>query len=371
MIHVHVKVEKSIKNVVGRKKMNTVIKKLDNSNIDKSVIKEAAGILLKGGLVAFPTETVYGLGANGLSSDACKKIYSAKGRPSDNPLILHIGKIEQLEQIILEITPLAKKVIEAFWPGPVTLVFKKKICIPNSVTGGLNTVGVRFPSNIIAQELIKEAGFPIAAPSANSSGKPSPTKASHVEYDLSGKIEMILDGGATDFGLESTIVDVTGDKAVILRPGAITFEMLEDLLGYVELDPSINAKSIEGFIPKAPGMKYTHYSPKADVTLVKGDMLKVVKKINSMAQEASFNGLKTGVLATEETKGMYVADIILSVGDGNDKLKIGANLFGALRKFDFLGIDVVYSEVFDEKGEGFAIMNRLNKAAGYKCIEVR
>ena len=370
MTHVHVKVVKSIKNVAERKKMNTVIRKLDNSNIDKSVIKEAAEILLKGGLVAFPTETVYGLGANGLSSDACKKIYLAKGRPFDNPLILHIGKMEQLEQIVLEVTPLAKKIMNAFWPGPITLVFKKKVSVPMSVTGGLKTVGVRFPSAIVAQELIKEAGIPVAAPSANSSGKPSPTKASHVEYDLSGKIDMILDGGSADFGLESTIVDVTGDKAVILRPGAITYEMLEKLLGYVEIDPSINTKNTETFTPKAPGMKYKHYSPKADVTLVKGDKFKVVQKINSMAKEATCKGLKTGVLATDETKEMYLANIVLSVGHEDDKQEIGANLFGVLRKFDFLGVDVVYSETFDEKGEGFAIMNRLNKAAGYKCVEL-
>lgn len=350
--------------------MKTLIRKIDDLNIDSEIIKEAAGILQRGGLVAFPTETVYGLGANGLSEDACKKIYEAKGRPSDNPLILHIGDLGQLHKIVEEVPPLAKTVMEAFWPGPLTLIFKKKPCVPNSVTGGLDTVGVRFPSNPIAKELIKEANLPIAAPSANSSGKPSPTKASHVEFDLNGKVEMIIDGGSTDFGLESTIVDVTGDVAVILRPGAITKEMLMDLLGYVEIDPAILGKNTTNAAPKAPGMKYTHYSPKAKVILVKGEMNEVIEKINSLAKENQAKGLKVGVMATDETKDSYKADIVLSVGARNDEVAIGASLFKILRKFDFLQADIVYSEVFAETGEGLAIMNRLNKAAGYNYIEV-
>lgn len=350
--------------------MKTLIRKIDDLNIDCEIIKEAAGILQKGGLVAFPTETVYGLGANGLSEEACKKIYEAKGRPSDNPLILHIGELTQLNQIVEEIPSLAKTVMEAFWPGPLTLIFKKKSCVPDSVTGGLDTVGVRFPSNSIARELIKVANLPIAAPSANSSGKPSPTKASHVEFDLNGKVEMIIDGGSTDFGLESTIVDVTGDVAVILRPGAITKEMLMDLLGCVEIDPAILGKSTTNAAPKAPGMKYTHYSPKAKVILVKGEMNKVVEKINSLTKENQTNGFKVGIMATDETKDSYKADIVLSVGARNDEIAIGASLFKILRKFDFLQADIVYSEVFAETGEGLAIMNRLNKAAGYNYIEV-
>ena len=350
--------------------METLMRKIDDLNIDSEIIKEAAGILQRGGLVAFPTETVYGLGANGLSEEACKKIYEAKGRPSDNPLILHIGEISQLIYIVEEISPLAKTVMEAFWPGPLTLIFKKKTCVPNSVTGGLDTVGVRFPSNAIAKELIKEANLPIAAPSANSSGKPSPTKASHVEFDLNGKVEMIIDGGSTDFGLESTIVDVTGEIGIILRPGAITKEMLEDLLGYVEIDPTILGKNTTNEAPKAPGMKYTHYSPKARVILVKGEVDLVVEKINSLTEENQDKGLKVGVMATDETKDRYKADIVLSVGARNDEIAIGANLFKTLRKFDFLQADIVYSEVFAETGEGLAIMNRLNKAAGYNYIEV-
>lgn len=350
--------------------MKTLIRKIDDLNIDCEIIKEAAGILQRGGLVAFPTETVYGLGANGLSEEACKKIYEAKGRPSDNPLILHIGDLSQINQIVEEIPPLAKTIMEAFWPGPLTLIFKKKPCVPNSVTGGLDTVGVRFPSNPIAKELIKEANLPIAAPSANSSGKPSPTKASHVEFDLNGKVEMIIDGGSTDFGLESTIVDVTGKVAVILRPGAITKEMLVDLLGCAEIDPAILGKGTTDAAPKAPGMKYTHYSPKAKVILVKGEVNMVVEKINRLVEENRAKGFKVGVMATDETKDSYKADIVLSVGERKDEIAIGASLFKTLRKFDFLQADIVYSEVFAETGEGLAIMNRLNKAAGYNYIEV-
>ena len=368
MIHVHAEAEKNIKNAVGHD-MKTVIRKLNNNENDNKFIEEAADILRKGGLVAFPTETVYGLGANGLSEAACKKIYEAKGRPSDNPLILHIGDICELDNIVAEVTPLAVKIMDKFWPGPLTLIFKKKPCVPNAVTGGLDTVGVRFPSNNMARKLIKKANVPVAAPSANSSGKPSPTRASHVEFDLTGKIDMILDGGAAEFGLESTIVDVTGESAVILRPGAITKEMLEKLLGKAEFDPAILQKPDSNFVPKAPGMKYTHYSPKASVVLVKGNSDAVVEKINSLTADEKMKGRKTGVLATDETKDCYEADFVLSAGSRENEIEIGANLFNMLRKFDHLGADVVFSEVFDESGEGTAIMNRLKKAAGYNFIE--
>ncbi|MGL4791783.1 MAG: L-threonylcarbamoyladenylate synthase [Anaerotignaceae bacterium] len=350
--------------------METIIRTLHNENINMEIINEAAGILQRGGLVAFPTETVYGLGANGLSSCACKKIYEAKGRPSDNPLILHIGDLKQLETIVSNIPPMAEKIMKEFWPGPLTMIFPKKDCVPNLVTGGLNTVAVRFPSNKIAMELIKAANLPIAAPSANSSGKPSPTKFSHVEYDMMGKVDMIIDGGTADFGLESTIVDVTGDVATILRPGAITKEMLLEVLGEVEVDPAILGKLGEDIAPKAPGMKYTHYSPKANITLVKGEINKVVEIINQLTVESKLEGLKVGVLATEENVEKYKADYVLSVGNREDQHTVGARLFKVLRKFDYLGCDVVYSEVFEETGEGMAIMNRLNKAAGYSCIEV-
>lgn len=348
--------------------METKIIKVDRDNPEAGIFEEAAKILREGGLVAFPTETVYGLGANGLDAAACKKIYEAKGRPSDNPLILTIGDISGLYPIVKCVTENAKKIIDAFWPGPITLVLPKADCVPLEVTGGLDTVAVRFPSNIIARELIKEAGIPVAAPSANSSGKPSPTRASHVEFDLSGKIDMIIDGGPADWGLESTILDVSGDKPVLLRPGAVTKEMIEEVVGEIGVDPAVYSKPSADIVPKAPGMKYKHYSPAAKVILVSGSRENVIKTINEKTAEDEAKGLKVGIMATTQTKDSYVSGSVLVVGDREKPETIGANLFKILRKFDFIGTDVVYSEVFDEDGEGAAIMNRLNKAAGFNYI---
>lgn len=350
--------------------MKTIVAKVDLRQASSAeVIQTAAKILQEGGLVAFPTETVYGLGGNGLDSAACEKIYLAKGRPSDNPLILHISEIEELDRIVAEVSPQAKALMDAFWPGPLTMIFKKKDIVPAKATGGLDTVAVRFPNHPVARAIIRAAGLPIAAPSANSSGKPSPTRASHVEYDLNGKIDMIVDGGAAEWGLESTIVDVSDEISMILRPGAVTKEMIEEVVGQVEIDPAILHKPTADFKPKAPGMKYTHYSPKAEVFLVKGEQKAVAERINALAAAERAAGKKVGVMATEETKTLYHADIILSLGSRAKPEEIGANLFKTLRKFDFLGVDVVYSEVFSEKGEGMAIMNRLNKAAGYRVLE--
>ncbi|MGN0135675.1 L-threonylcarbamoyladenylate synthase [Anaerotignum sp.] len=351
--------------------MKTILAKVDLSQPESAkVIQTAAKILQEGGLVAFPTETVYGLGGNGLDGSACEKIYLAKGRPSDNPLILHISEFEELNAIVREISPAAKKLMDAFWPGPLTMVFPKADIVPAKATGGLDTVAVRFPSHPVARAIIRAAGLPIAAPSANSSGKPSPTRASHVEYDLNGKIDMIVDGGAAEWGLESTIVDVSGDVPMILRPGAVTKEMMEEVVGTVEIDPTILSKPAADLKPKAPGMKYTHYSPKAEVVLVKGERQAVADEINRLAAVDMSCGKKTGVMATEETKDLYQADVILSLGSRENLEEIGANLFKLLRKFDFLGAEKVYSEVFSEEGEGMAIMNRLNKAAGYQIIDL-
>ena len=351
--------------------MKTILAKVDLRQPEAmEIIQTAAKILQEGGLVAFPTETVYGLGGNGLDGTACEKIYIAKGRPSDNPLILHISEFEELQPIVREISPAAKALMDAFWPGPLTMVFPKSDIVPEKATGGLDTVAVRFPNHPVARAIIKAAGLPIAAPSANSSGKPSPTRASHVEFDLNGKIDMIVDGGAAEWGLESTIVDVSGEVPMILRPGAVTKEMMEEVVGTVEIDPAILQKPAADLKPKAPGMKYTHYSPKAEVILVKGETTAVVDEINRLAAEDMAHGLKTGVMATEETKDLYKADIILSLGSRERPEEIGANLFKYLRKFDFLGAERVYSEVFSEEGEGMAIMNRLNKAAGYCVIDL-
>ncbi len=351
--------------------MKTIVEKIDSGCPNQQVIQKAADILRQGGLVAFPTETVYGLGGNGLDGEVCKKIYAAKGRPSDNPLILHISQISELRPIVKEIPPIAGKIMDAFWPGPITLIFKKADCVPAEITGGFDTVAVRFPSHQTACAIIRQTGLPIAAPSANSSGKPSPTRASHVEYDLGGKIDMIVDGGPTEVGLESTILDVSGEKAMLLRPGVITREMIEEVIGEIAVDPAVTAKPEQNVAPKAPGMKYTHYSPKAAVLLVKGSTKEAVaKKINAMAAEAEKTGKQVGIMATEQTKVLYTHGTVLSVGDREKPETIGAGLFNMLRKFDFLGMDVIYSEVFEETGEGMAIMNRLNKAAGYHTIEI-
>lgn len=349
--------------------MKTQIFKVDSDNIDNTVIDKAADIIKSGGLVAFPTETVYGLGGDGLNPSASMKIYEAKGRPSDNPLILHISDISQLSNLVREIPENAKRLAREFWPGPLTMIFKKSDIVPKETSGGLNTVAIRFPENKIAQELISASGTPIAAPSANTSGRPSPTRASHVEFDLSGKIDMIIDGGACEFGLESTIVDVSCEVPCLLRPGSITLEMLRDVLGIVDVDKAVVTKLDFGELPKAPGMKYTHYSPSADVVIVRGDRNKMVHKINELITNVD-SSLKIGVIATEENKDSYKNCEVLVVGSIKQPQTIAANLFKMLRKCDYHKIDKVFAEGLYEDELGLAIMNRLKKAAGYCIIEV-
>ena len=242
-----------------------VIKIKDKTRPEDGELLEAAEILRSGGLVAFPTETVYGLGANALDEAAAKKIYAAKGRPSDNPLIAHISSMEELPALVREIPEAGRKLAEKYWPGPLTMIFPKKDVVPYGTTGGLDTVAVRMPSDPVANRLIKLAGIPVAAPSANTSGRPSPTRAEHVIEDMDGKIEMILDGGQVGIGVESTIVDVSGPVPTLLRPGAVTLEMLRETLGQVEVDPAILGPVKGDVKPKAPGMKYRHYAPKADM----------------------------------------------------------------------------------------------------------
>ena len=335
----------------------------------KEGLKKAADIIKNGGLVAFPTETVYGLGANGLDEEAVPKIYETKGRPSDNPLILHISEFDEIESLVKEIPDTASALADEFWPGPLTLVFKKSDIVPYCITGGLESVAVRMPSNKIARDFIKEAGVPIAAPSANSSGRPSPTKADHVLSDLDGKIDMVLDGGSVDIGLESTIVDITGEVPVILRPGFITEEMLTEAIGRVDVDEAVKSFAPNKDLkPKAPGMKYRHYAPQGKMTIYKGNPEKVVKVVNE--EIAKSERKKTAVLATDETKSYYKADIVISAGSRKNTKSIAHNLFDILRKFDDLGAEIIFSEGFDESELGFAIMNRLHKSAGYNIVRV-
>ncbi len=340
----------------------------DMDAVEDKELEEAAETIRRGGLVAFPTETVYGLGANALDEFAAKKIYAAKGRPSDNPLIAHISRPGELEPLVLEIPETAKKLAEAFWPGPLTMVFPKSSRVPYGTTGGLDTVAVRMPSDPVANRLIALAGVPIAAPSANISGRPSPTTARHVWEDMNGRIDLILDGGPVGIGVESTIVDVSGEFPTLLRPGAITMEMLEAVAGHVETDPALTKPVSEGVRPKAPGMKYRHYAPRASLTLVEGKPEAAAAKINRLVAGQIAEGKKVGVICTEETKGWYPAGILRSVGIRAHEETIAHNLFAVLREFDDLCVDVIFSESFSRDHLGQAIMNRLTKAAGYHVI---
>lgn len=350
--------------------METKVVKIDSNQIDQNKMKDAAEIIAQGGLVAFPTETVYGLGADALHPEASMKIYAAKGRPSDNPLIVHIAKFEDLESIAKEVPEQARKLADAFWPGPLTMIVWKNEKVPYETTGGMDTVAIRMPNHQVALELIRQSGCLIAAPSANTSGKPSPTEAAHVKKDLDGKIPMILDGGAVGIGIESTIIDLTENTPMILRPGYITQQMLEDVLGEeVKVDPGIIASdSLKK--PKAPGMKYKHYAPKADLTLVDGESAKVMDKINELVKEQQQQGKKVGVIATDETADFYQADIVTSIGARADEDAIAQHLYKILRAFDDSEVDVIYSESFATPRIGQAIMNRLLKAAGHQVLTV-
>ena len=348
--------------------METIIADM-KTGVDKELMEHAGRILRKGGLVAFPTETVYGLGANALDPDAASKIYRAKGRPSDNPLIVHIADVKDLEQIAAEIPEKAKVLAQEFWPGPLTMIFKKTDCVPYTTTGGLNTVAVRMPDHKIALELIRAGGGYIAAPSANTSGRPSPTKASHVSEDMQGKIEMIIDGGSVGIGVESTIVDMSTDTPMILRPGYINQAMLENVIGRVDTDPTLlKADSKER--PKAPGMRYRHYAPNAEMIIVKGSQKNVVSYINQIIQKELQAGQMPGIIASEETKEQYIGGIVKSIGSRKDELSISKHLYGVLRDFDEIKVSVIFSESFDTPALGQAIMNRLIKAAGHQMIEV-
>ena len=348
--------------------MQTIIRKVDENCIDEMIMEEAGALLKEGALVAFPTETVYGLGANALDSEAAAKIYAAKGRPSDNPLIVHIADMDALPLITAEIPEAAKKLAAKFWPGPLTMVLKKSEVVPYGTTGGLDTVAVRMPAHPIALEMIRHGGGYIAAPSANTSGRPSPTLASHVADDMDGIVPLILDGGAVGIGIESTIVDLTDEIPTILRPGFITKEMLQEVVGEVQIDKGLDADSKTP--PKAPGMKYRHYAPKAELMIVEGSSEAVVAKINALVKENEEKGICTGIIGTEETVSRYPAGIVKCMGTRNDELSISSHLYGILREFDESDAKVIYSESFEEGAMGSAIMNRLLKAAGHKIIHV-
>lgn len=349
--------------------METKVFVARDNYIKDEELKEASAVIRSGGLVAFPTETVYGLGGDATNPEASRKIYAAKGRPSDNPLIVHIADFSQLRNIVAEVPQEAEKLAEAFWPGPLTMILRKNEVIPYETTGGLDTVAIRMPSHPVARAFLQDSGCMIAAPSANTSGRPSPTTAQHVWGDLHGKIEILLDGGPVGIGIESTIVDLSEERPMILRPGFITQEMLSAVLGDVGVDPGLASENSKQ-PPKAPGMRYRHYAPKADLTLVEGTMEEVISKINALTREAQAMGKSVGVLATEENKDCYVADHVIVIGQRQDEAEIARHLFDVLRQFDDLQVDLIYSESFVAAGVGQAIMNRLLKAAGHKRIFV-
>ena len=341
-----------------------MITKLITEKDGEKGLYEAARLLKDGEIVAIPTETVYGLAANALDGNAVKNIFVAKGRPQDNPLIVHIAEIDEILPLVKNFDERARALAEAYWPGPLTMIFNKSDIVPYGTTGGLDTVAVRMPVDEIAREVIDAGGGYIAAPSANTSGRPSPTTAQHVAEDLTGRVDMIVDGGAVEIGVESTILDVTVEPPMILRPGAITKEMFEEVIGEVTVDRTLIRPDSKQ-VPKAPGMKYRHYAPKADLTIIEGPLEKVVKEINKRAKEKSEAGYKVGVIGTEETVADYKSGDVKCIGTRADESMIAANLFRILREFDDDQVDYIYSESFDTAGIGSAIMNRLLKAAGH------
>ncbi len=349
--------------------MDTQIIQVDEQHIQINLLRQAGEIIKAGGLVAFPTETVYGLGGDALNPDSSRKIYEAKGRPSDNPLIVHICRMEDLPYLVKEIPEAAKKLADAFWPGPLTMIFRKSPAVPTETTGGLATVAVRMPSHKTALSFIREAGGYVAAPSANRSGKPSPTCAKYVEEDMAGRIEMILDGGDVEIGLESTIVDMTEEIPVILRPGYITKEMLEEALGSVREDGTMMSDE-SGQAPKAPGMKYRHYAPKGSLVIVDGEEARVTAYINEQLERLRREGHRTGVIGTDATIARYRGDVCKSAGSREDENTIAKELYRILREFDDEEVTAIFSESFDTVGIGQAIMNRLLKAAGHHMIHL-
>lgn len=345
--------------------MQTRILKINPTKPQISRIKQAVQLIRKGEVVAFPTETVYGLGANALNPSAVKKIFEAKGRPADNPLIIHIHDKEDLKRLARDIPEITEKIIEKFWPGPLTIVLKKSKIVPKITTGGLDTVAIRMPKNKIANLLIKESGVPLAAPSANFFGRPSPTLAKHVSEDLAGRISLILDGGKTKIGIESTVIDLTSKTPMLLRPGGITLEQIQEILGAIKIHPIIKGKKSK-LIHRSPGMKYKHYSPNAKVILIEGTIQDADKKILQLTNKFKKQQKRVGIMSTQRNY-IHKADMIRFVG--NSPNKIAANLFKVFREFDEGKIDIILVHGISKKGLGLGIMNRLSKAA-HKKIKV-
>lgn len=349
--------------------METKIGRIFSVEENKNYILEAAEAIKQGGTVAFPTETVYGLGANALDSEAVKKIFKAKGRPQDNPLIIHVAS-KDIKDYVKEVTPIAKKIIDKFWPGPLTIILEKKSIIPNETSAGLSTIGVRMPNDDIALALIEESGVPIAAPSANISGRPSPTDINRCIEDLDGRVDYIIGGERSNYGVESTILDLTSKPPLILRPGGITLEMLKEVDETIAIDNGLLDIKDESVKPKAPGMKYKHYSPNAEVIIIRGNKAKTIEKIQDLIENYKKESKKVGVLALNDTKDLYEADYVISLGNENNLIEVAHNLFESLRICDDYEVDVILSHSIAEEEIGIAIMNRLKKAAGFNIIDI-
>ena len=325
-------------------------------------IETAAAILREGGLVGIPTETVYGLGASGLNPDAVRRIFEAKGRPQDNPLILHIPDETWLERYCRNIPPAAYTLAEKFWPGPLTMILRRRENVPNAVTAGLDSVGVRCPDHPVTLAIIRAAGVPVAAPSGNLSGRPSPTCAAHMAEDMDGRIDAIVDGGPCGVGVESTIVDLTTSIPRLLRPGGLPLESLEEVLGEVAVDKAVTAPLAAGEKPRAPGMKYRHYAPRAPVTVVTGEARRTAGYIRRHLGE------HTGVICFEEYRDQFPGCVVRSMGSSRDQGEQARRVFDALRFFDGTGVEAIFAQCPGEGGLGLAVANRLKKAAGFQIV---
>ena len=349
----------------------TLVLKVDSLKPEIENIRLAADFIKKGGLVAFPTETVYGLGADALNSKAVLALFEAKKRPLDNPPIVHVGDAKDVYGLAEKVPPKAERLMKEFWPGPLTLIFERSSVVPHVTVAGLDTIAIRMPRHNVALALVRESDCPIAAPSANLAGKPSPTSAEHVLEDLDGRIDVVLDAGPTHIGVESTVLDMTVDPPQVLRPGGTPFEILKEVLGDVELHPVAVAEEV---VPveraRSPGMKHRHYAPDADMVVVEGEMAAVVDKVNELARFYMQESKKVGVLATDETVRRYRADVVKSLGSRSDMGVVARNLFKLLREFDLDGADVIIAEGVSTEWLGLAVMNRLRKASGYNIIRV-
>ncbi len=348
----------------------TLLLRVDSQNPEKEKIQKAAEFIKKGGLVAFPTETVYGLGADALNPEAVLALFEAKKRPLDNPPIVHIGNTSDVHGLVKETTSTAEKLMEVFWPGPLTLIFKRLLIVPDVTVAGLDTIAIRMPNHNVALALLRESCCSMAAPSANLAGKPSPTTAIHVLDDLDGRIDAVLDAGPTSIGVESTVLDLTVMPPQILRPGGTSYEKLKEILGDVRLHPvAVAEREVPIERTRSPGVNHKHYAPDAEVILVDGKISAVKEKVKELAESHRREGKKVGVLATDETADYYRADAVKSLGSRKDLAAVAKNLFRLLREFDSENVDVIVAEGLPTEGLGLAVMNRLRKAAGYKIVK--